>query len=40
VKAVIDAETRMNSRFGANFGLGSLKIGLFMNWLSENPYFY
>jgi hypothetical protein len=40
VKADFDAKTRMNSWFGAIFSLESLKIGLFMDWLSENPYFY
>jgi hypothetical protein len=40
VKADFDAKTRMNSWYGANLGLESLKIGLFMNWLSENLHFY
>jgi hypothetical protein len=40
VKAVFDAETCMNSRFGAVFGLESLPIGLFMNQFSEKPHVY
>jgi hypothetical protein len=40
VKAVFDADTRMNRRFGALFGLESLKIGLFVNRLSERPHVY
>jgi hypothetical protein len=40
VKAGFDAGTRMNRPFGAIVGLESLKIGLFVNWLSEKPHVY
>jgi hypothetical protein len=40
VKAIFDAETRMNSRFGAIFSPESLKLSLFVNRLSERPHIY
>jgi hypothetical protein len=40
VEVASKAKTRMNSLFGAIFGLESLKRDIFMNWPSENPHFY
>jgi hypothetical protein len=40
VKAVFDAKTRMNSWIGPIWGLESLKIGFWVNWLSEQPHVY